>query len=177
MSVRQIAALVVAALTAGCGAGPHAVSKPCPVTQPNHMIPPGQEHNPGARRAPYHGNGRLWTVLWPRGVFVARPGDVARDGSISIKWGWWRGVRGDLKVTGRRLDARAAPLRAQIPGGYGRTGFQPTGIIFATAGCWRVTASAGNARLSFVTLVRKPPQAGARRTRSAVVRRLRPAAL
>jgi hypothetical protein len=151
--------MVVAALAAGCGGGGGGRDTPahgCQVTPPNHAIPPGQEHNPGAQRAPYLGNGKLWTVLWPHGVFVARRKDVARDGSISIKLPWWRGVRGALKLAGRRLDKPAPPLRAQIGPGYGSTGFQATGIIFSTPGCWEVTGSVGTARLSFVVLVRKP---------------------
>jgi hypothetical protein len=51
----------------------------CPVTPPNHSIPPGQHGNPGAAQAPYHGNGRLWTVLYPDGV--VRP--ARRDGTAA----------------------------------------------------------------------------------------------
>jgi hypothetical protein len=128
--------------------------KGCRATQPNHHIPPGQEHNPGAKRAPYFGNGLLWTALGPRGVLVAGPDDVKRDGTIWMKFGWWRKGHGALKITGHRLDAPAAKLRARIPRGYGTTGFQSTAIIFASEGCWTVTGRAGNAALTFVTLVR-----------------------
>jgi len=123
----------------------------CPVTPPNHSIPPGQSENPGADRAPYHGNGRLWTVLPPNGIVRDAP---KRDGSIREKFPWWRGVgvRGRLRITGRRLDAPAPPLRANIPRGYGLTDFQASGIIFPTAGCWSVTGTARKANLSFVTL-------------------------
>lgn len=180
---RWLATLLVAAVTAGCGGATHKASnaaapaepsvidpsveralgdptvapmlRSCPVTRPNHVIPPGLGQNPGHDRAAYYGNGRLWTVLWPRGVVVAGADDVQRDGSISMKFPWWRQVHGDLKITGRRLDAPAAGLRADIPSGYGPTGFQASGIIFATEGCWQVTASAGNAQLRFVTLVVK----------------------
>jgi hypothetical protein len=58
-------------------------------------------------------------------------------------------------VTGRRLDGPAARVRAYVPSGYGLTSFQATGITFAGVGCWEVIGSAGNARLSFVILVRK----------------------
>lgn len=126
-------------------------SSGCPVTQPNHRIPPGQGQNPGAEQAPYYGNGRLWTALYPDGV-RERP---QRDGSIEEKFPWWRGVRGRLRITGRRLDGRAPTLRARIPDGYGATGFQSTAIIFPTEGCWSVTGTAGKASLSFVTLVVK----------------------
>jgi hypothetical protein len=96
----------------------------------------------------------MWTVLVPDGIVRDTP---HRDGSIREKFPWWRGagVRGRLGITGRRLDAPGPPLRADIPGGYGLTDFQATGLIFPTAGCWRVTATAGDATLSFVTLVAK----------------------
>src|SRR4051812_13612906 len=121
-------------------------SEGCPVTPPNHAIPPGQAGNPGATAAPYYGDGRLWTGLEKDGVVAAAPD---RDGSIGEKFPWWRGVRGRLRITGRRLDGAAPTLRAQIPDGYGPTGFQSSGIIFPTAGCWRVTGMAASASLSF----------------------------
>jgi hypothetical protein len=171
-----LAASVVMAVAWGCGGGDHrpensppdaaphdpaAVKQGpdapstrgsgCPVTPPDHSIPPGQSRNPGADRAPYYGNGRLWTVLPPNGTVREPP---KRDGSIQEKFPWWRGVggRGRLTIAGRRLDAPAPPLRASIPGGYGLTDFQASGIIFPTAGCWSVTGAAGTATLSFVTL-------------------------
>jgi hypothetical protein len=124
----------------------------CPVTVANRTVPPdstdwGPEDS--------HGNGKLWTLFWPYGVVVADSGYVEDDGSIGIKWPWWRGVRGTLKIQGRRLDAPARPLRAEINDAYGLTGFQPSGIYFSTEGCWEVTGSVGRAKLTFVTLVVK----------------------
>jgi hypothetical protein len=124
----------------------------CAVTPPNHRIPPGQADNPGAARAPYHGNGQLWTVLPDQGILRKAP---RHDGSIREKFPWWRGVHGRLSITGRRLDQRAPPLRAQIPDGYGTAGFQATGLIFPEDGCWTVTANVEQASLTFVTLVAK----------------------
>lgn len=121
----------------------------CPVTQPNHQIPPGQADNPGATEATYHGNGTLWTALYPQGITQRR----GRDGSIREKFPWWRAGRGRLVITGHRLDGRARPLRARVPAGYGPTGFQATELIFASEGCWSVTGAAGGASLTFITLV------------------------
>jgi hypothetical protein len=127
-------------------------SAPCPVTVPNGGTPPGERPDPS-----YHGNGDLWTVLsWPEGKIVFRPGGsgfVLPDGSLSMKWGWWRGVRGKLTIEGRRLDGHAGALRARIPAGYGDIGFQATALIFPTEGCWEVTGKVGGATLTFVTLV------------------------
>jgi hypothetical protein len=102
-----------------------------------------------------NGNGRLWTATWPHNVLIASGSYVLRDGSVGMKWPWWRGMRGRLVITGRRLDAVAPPLAADVPSGYGRTGFQPSGIGFPTEGCWEVTGRVGEVELTFVTLVLK----------------------
>lgn len=60
-----------------------------------------------------------------------------------------------LTVAGERLDAAAPPLRAHVPPGYGPEGFQPTGLTFPTAGCWRLTGSVGGVSLTFVVRVVK----------------------
>jgi len=72
-----------------------------------------------------------------------------------MKWGWRRGVRGQLRIEGRRLDESAPPLRADIPAGYGDFGFQASALIFPTPGCWEVTGRVGAASLTFVTLVQR----------------------
>ncbi|MBO3750098.1 hypothetical protein J5X84_28790 [Streptosporangiaceae bacterium NEAU-GS5] len=93
--------------------------------------------------------------IWPGGVIKAGPEFIREDGSIGMKFGWWRGVPGQLRITGRRIDGTAAPLRADIPTGYGDRGFQATGVYFPAAGCWQITGSVGSARLTFVTYVIK----------------------
>jgi hypothetical protein len=91
-----------------------------------------------------YGNGQLWVGgLGPDGV-------VDR---LDWKFGWWREVPGQLRITGQRLDATAASLHSDVPTGYGRTGFQASGVEFPTEGCWQVTGQAGGASLTFVTLV------------------------
>jgi hypothetical protein len=140
----------------------------CNVTLPNQSQPPVKDfggtviyqdqgqHDGFVKNS--HGNGKLWTTLWPDGTVVFRPGDsgfVLPDGALSMKWWWYRGVRGKLTIRGRRLDGTAPPLRARIPGGYGDTGFQSTALIFPSEGCWEVTGEAGNTSLTFVTRVVK----------------------
>jgi hypothetical protein len=125
-----------------------AVPETCPLTLPNASTPPG-EQSAGMN----HGNGKLWTVLWPHNVVIATEDVVEKDGSIGMKWPWWRGMEGKLAISGHRLDGNAPLLRAQIPSGYGASGFLPSGIYFPTEGCWEVTGAVGTAKLTFVTLV------------------------
>lgn len=120
----------------------------------------------------HHGNGRLWTTLGPRGIFLVSPksapeylgphGEIAvdgilgPDGSVGIKAPWWRGpgVRGRVRIQARRLDAPAPRVdRTVPPSGYGLTGFQAMGLSLPSTGCWRVTGSVADARLTFVTVV------------------------
>jgi hypothetical protein len=125
---------------------------PCAVTAPNGETPPGERYSPN-----HLGNGALWTGLWPEGTVVfgpSFPGSINEDGSLEMKFWWWRAIPGEqLTVEGRRLDAEAAPLSASIPDGYERSQFQATGLIFPTPGCWEVTGTAGAASLTFVTRV------------------------
>ena len=120
-------------------------ARDCPVT-----IPKGRA--PSAGR---YGNAQLSVTLWPHGVITAGRGYVTRGGEIRMKFPWWRGVRGRLRITGHRIDASAPPLRAQVPHGYGPTGCQASGVTFPAEGCWRVTGSVGSTRLTFVTFVIK----------------------
>lgn len=124
---------------------------PCVVTRPNSTLPP-VDRDPG-----WYGNEALATQLWMWGegkVVVPRV-HVQPDGSFGpMKWGWYRYVRGELTVEGRRLDAPSSPLKARIPAeGYSDGGFLPIGIIFPTGGCWQVTGQVGDASLTFVTFV------------------------
>jgi hypothetical protein len=105
-----------------------------------------------------YGNALISTDLWPDGTIVFKPGGpgfVTADGALSMKWGWRRAVRGQLRIEGRRLDETAPPLRAEVPSGYGDIGFQSSALIFPTPGCWEVTGRVGTASLTFVTLVQR----------------------
>jgi hypothetical protein len=106
-------------------------------------------HPPDANTATltdtWYANEWLWAGLVPpfRGVWYAG----------GVKVGWWRSVSGRLTIAGKRLDAAAPALRADIPDGYGPSGFQSTGIDFPTEGCWEVVGSVGDKSLRFVVLV------------------------
>src|SRR5258708_1478927 len=94
----------------------------CPVTLPR-KAPGATEGLFGAGAS--HWNGRLYVGgLWPEGTIVFQPGgpgSIEPDGSLGMKFGWLRGegLRGRLTIPGRRLDASAPALRADIPEGYG----------------------------------------------------------
>jgi hypothetical protein len=135
----------------------------CPVTiPPPGWQPSGPDFGPGHFN---YGNVRLRAELyWPRGILTAGtlPGGgvmavIERDGSISLKLGWWRRIPGRLAITGRRLDRVAGRVRADIPPNesYGDVGFIPSTITFPSVGCWRVIGKQGGASLTFVIKVTK----------------------
>jgi hypothetical protein len=117
----------------------------CPITRPNGSIPPS------VSGSGWHGDGSLWVEFpSPLNVVVLQR---AADGSLETKFPWWRGASGILGIAGKRLDGPAPPLTAEVPGGYGDTGIQPTRLHFPTEGCWQVTGQVGEASLTVVTLV------------------------
>ena len=126
----------------------------CAVTAPNGVAAAADE-TPTARS---YGNPHVSVLLWPEGTVVFRAGGhgfLTRSEALGMKFGWQRGVTGRLTIDGRRLDAPASPLRAEVPGGYGDRGFQATYLIFPTPGCWEVTGRVGEASVTFVTRVVK----------------------
>lgn len=99
-------------------------------------------------------------MLWPNGIVVFSPegpGEIRADGSLAMKFPWWRGisVQGKLEITGRRLDAEGPPAHGEIPFDYGDTGFQPTSIVFPSEGCWEITGRVANSELVFVQRVER----------------------
>ena len=144
-------ACVVAVMLVGCAthrkhALPTAASSfRCPVTIPNGSHAPGVVTD-STPTPTSHGNGKIWTVLPIDGKLQITP---EKDGSTGAKFPWWKEVPSHLTVTGRRLDAAAAPLRAWIPWGYAEK-FQSTALYFPTSGCWEISGKAGEAELTFV---------------------------
>jgi hypothetical protein len=137
-------------------AHPEASPVGCPITQPNafYATPPSHFYGgPGSYQ-----NEALWTTIWMWGqdgiVYVPLDDRIGSDGSInSMKWAWYRFKPGEFSITGRRLDATVPPLDAWIPD-YGNTpGFQSTGLIFPSLGCWEITGHLDEETLTFVVWV------------------------
>jgi hypothetical protein len=137
---------------------PHTLAtRPCPVTQP---IPRGQVPSAVARAVfpgvedpdvgDWYGNDALWVELYPHGTVVKGPSE-----ELSEKFPWVRLIRGRLHIDGRRLDGPAPPPDAQVPTGYGPSGFQASGISFPTVGCWEITGKISDRELTFVVEVRR----------------------
>ena len=150
-----IVAVLVLVITVGCGALPTASAVAvCVPTKPTGGTPPGE--NPAESSLVYT-DGRLYTILWPNGEILATPDVVEPDGTIDMKFPWWRaageGAAGDLQITGHEINT-GATISASIPSGYGQR-FQATVILFPTEGCYEVTAKSSEALLTFVTKVTK----------------------
>jgi hypothetical protein len=114
----------------------------CPVTHPNGSQPPTKMLSGPSM----HGNGQLWVAIPNDGKMHLRRDEQGKWGD---KVPWFRGIRGALTITGRRLDADAPPLHA-VSSGYGETGFVATLMFFPTEGCWEVTGKAGSGKLTYV---------------------------
>ena len=96
----------------------------------------------------WYGNAALWLSLPIDGVLW------------NTKQPWWRETPGQLQVLGRRLDIGAdAPMVpvADVPDGYGGSGFQAAGWSFPEPGCWEVVASVGGGELRFIVRVIPQP--------------------
>lgn len=124
----------------------------CVLTQPIKDEPP---KDPNADRFGF----RFWHVNADRTIWVQSQDWVARSGHKVI---WIRPQGTQLEVTGRRLDSKASPLEICIPCCY-TTGFQVTGMRFPAAGCWEITAKAGNSELRFIIKVAPARRNTARR--------------
>jgi hypothetical protein len=92
-----------------CAQAPSSSHIECHVTMPNGIVAGSSERQDWS-----YGNALLSVGgLWPDGTIVFKPGGpgfATKDGRVGMKFGWTRGVRGTLKVSGRRLDAPAPPL-------------------------------------------------------------------
>lgn len=129
-----------------------ALSRICPVTEPEWLLAPDDAAVQGPPAYGYYyvnEDHTIWASAW-----WSKTGEAAyhlRAGQDS-KMGWFRPAGADLQITGERLDGQAPPLEADVPCCY-PTRFQATGLYFPTEGCWEVTATAAGSSLAFVVRV------------------------
>ncbi len=141
---------VLAACTSVAPAEANA-SDTCPLTEAVWAKPPDDS---AVQNSPQYGyyfvneDRSIWASAWESGP----EGYHLQAGEEGNKVGWFRPAGATLAITGRRLDAEAAALEAEIPCCY-PTRFQATGLYFPTEGCWEVTAAAADSTLSFVVWV------------------------
>jgi hypothetical protein len=137
--------------SSSAGSHPSPPPSPSPLLDALHQCPAtiAKGTAPNSR----YGSRRLRTVLWPHGLVLVPPDDIGPNGWLGMKFPWWRGrgVRGLLHITGHEITS-GAMTRART-NGYGLTGFNASSILFPSEGCYRITSQAGNARLTFVTMV------------------------
>jgi hypothetical protein len=140
---------------------PQFLSGPCPVSQP---VPPGQVPkdvvdavDPGQQGSVrerdflyWYGNDALWVELPPGSEVVKPPAE-----ELSEKFPWVRLIPGYLSIDGKRLDGPAPSARGRASRGYGRIGFQASGIHFPTTGCWEITGKVAGRELRFVVEARR----------------------
>jgi hypothetical protein len=134
----------------------------CPVTKPSDkpFVPPYPYPPRPYPGGSWFGTDRLWTVApvaW-RGLGHYTPDDP----TFRQKMQWWRqgyDYRTEpipkLKVTGRRLDAPAAPLMAEASNVAGALPSMMVGINLPALGCWEITGHYENDELTLVVWVAK----------------------
>lgn len=139
----------------------HSASSPCPVTQPRGQTPPERALRDmsgqviASRDEPdWLGSGGIWTRLT-----LIRP--TRRDdktGMITLKHLWFRARSGDLHVTAHPATGGDAAFTASVGTSrqYGRIGFVASVLSFARPGCWTITATLQDDRLSFTTTIPAP---------------------
>jgi hypothetical protein len=103
----------------------------------------------------------------PAASTFASPGGTWYANTDRTLWAWWWGRRynGEYKVLwvrprgvqvrvrGERLEGRPASLLQTFPATDSRATFTPSSLAFPGPGCWRVSASSGNAELEFVVAI------------------------
>ncbi len=81
------------------------------------------------------------------------PSDPSRGLAGGVKFAWDRIAHGQLVNATKRLDAVSVAQAAEVPAGYGDTGFQPSGLNFPSPGCWQVSGTLGAKTVTFVVTV------------------------
>src|SRR5262249_25454680 len=123
----------------------------CPVTKPadQPFVPP-PPYPPKPSSGFWFRTDSLWTLLPLNGTWSGLPNYTPDDPTFRQKMFFWRQgydpeaePQPKLRLTGKRLDSLAPPLRSdEANSGWQRRDqpFVVTGINFPTLGCWEITA-------------------------------------
>jgi len=143
----------------------------CAITEPpsKPFIPPAPYPKEVTSAAFWIGTEKLWTNLrrdglW-HGYWVTDQGLGVKHKIYADKISWWR--KGydwktedppRLKVSGRRLDAPAAPFSVgRVTNAFIKHPAMLTLIDIPTVGCWEITGDYKGDKLTFVVWVVDPP--------------------
>jgi hypothetical protein len=140
----------------------HQVISGCAVTRPEPAFvapSPYPAEAPPLYESSWYGSDALWTMLRRDGEVW--PPSAIGSGQKTFWWSVdWSGMRDDskpqLSVVGTQLDGQGT-FTAGPATNAGRADFGEAmlvGMEIPTAGCWQITASYGEATISYVVLVR-----------------------
>lgn len=92
-----------------------------------------------------------WIINEDRTIWAADQPYIANR---TVNTVWMRPANTELTIGARRLDGEAPQVSVGTAAPY-RTAYVAIGVVFPAAGCWEVTATAGDSKLTFVTRVRE----------------------
>lgn len=127
----------------------------CQFTPFSSERPPAVGFDPTYASLPAHWWKNENGTLWAFGFNSTFPPHAGNAGGVKVLWVRTDGgtfERHQLVIDGVQLDGHATHLNATIPGGYGGN-YQPSGLVFPTQGCWKVTGTVDENSLSFVVYV------------------------
>ena len=138
-----------------------AIPHSCPVTRGDEhpFIPPWPYPSKPRPDGFWFGSDRLWIqapVVWYAASVHGSNGEfILREKMSWHRQGYdWRSEpEPPLKITGRRLDAEAAPLQADVGSVVATLPYIMAGIDIPSTGCWEVTGRYNDDELSFVVWV------------------------
>ena len=94
-----------------------------------------------------YGHDGLWASLE---YLLDMPIQPGQDGLYVVKVPWWRTKPGVFGLTAQRLDGQPSPSAVVEVPDYGPIGFQASGVRLPSPGCWQVTGSVGDVRVTLV---------------------------
>jgi hypothetical protein len=145
------------------------VADSCPVTKPpaHSFVPPSPYPSEIGPDQFWFGTNKLWTQAPASGTWKGLAHSPPTDTAFMQKLLWWREgyvvrdhERPMLRITLERLDSPAAPFQVDAHANAAWTNdrdqdhpFIVAGIDIPTLGCWKITGSFEDAKLSYVVWV------------------------